>query len=275
MPGTRMVRDCGSRARNGASGMLSCFQRASSRSRPRFHDVISAVSAMPAPTAPSRPPAPSACWRRRTRRSIRKNRPNTDNRSEPRPVELPAEHHHRQHARAEERAGHRNAIGRRQVVRGPERQHQDQHADRQHHVDLRHVDLAFLAWSRCGAPSCAAGSRAACTAARWSRRRRSSPGWRSPSPSSPAAPSAAAPSRGPAGRTGSGSPPGRRSSARPGRNSSAPGWAARRTARRAGSACAPKCPMSAYSASAPVTHSTTAPSTKNAMPLYSTQRSSA
>ncbi len=56
MPGTRKVRDCGSRARNGASGRLSCRQRANSRSRPRFHDVISAVSAMPS-TKGTQPPS--------------------------------------------------------------------------------------------------------------------------------------------------------------------------------------------------------------------------
>ena len=47
MPGTRSVRDCGSRLRNEASGRLSCFQRASIRSRPRFHDVISAIKRHP------------------------------------------------------------------------------------------------------------------------------------------------------------------------------------------------------------------------------------
>ena len=53
---------------------------------------------------------------------------------------------------------------------------------------------------------------------------------------------------------------GRAASARPGRNNSAPGSAGRTPSRRCGSALAPKWPISAYRASPPVTHSTTAPS---------------
>ena len=78
MPGTRTVRDCGSRARNGASGRLSCFQRASSRSRPRFHDVISAVSAMPSTSGTQPPSSIFSVLAEKNTRSIRKNKPNTE-----------------------------------------------------------------------------------------------------------------------------------------------------------------------------------------------------
>ena len=265
MPGTRTVRDCGRRARNGASGRLSCRQRASSRSRPRFHDVISAVSATPSTSGTQPPSGTFSRLEVKNRKSIRKKKPNTDDGGGARPVELAAEHHRRQHAGAEEGAGDGDAIGRGQIVGGLERQHQDGHADHHHGVHLRKVDLAFLHGA--GVAHRQARQKAQLHALPRHRkgagdhrlagdhRRRGGQDHHGQARSS------CGPSR------KNGFDHGVRlgdQSARPGRNSSAPGRAARRTARQRGSASRPKCPMSAYSASAPVTHSTTEPSTTKA-----------
>jgi hypothetical protein len=56
MPGTRMMRLCGRRARKEVSGRLSCRQRSSSRSRPRFQEVIIAIIAAPS-TSGTQPPS--------------------------------------------------------------------------------------------------------------------------------------------------------------------------------------------------------------------------
>ena len=237
MPGTRTVRDCGSRARNEASGRLSCRQRASSRSRPALpgrhqrHQRHAEHQRHPA--------ALGHLQRVGGEEDAVDDEEAAEHadRGPARPAELAAEHHRRQHAGAEERAGDRDAVGGGQVVAAAEGEHQDQHADQRAPCSpaARRSGLPRSGW--CGAPSCAAGSRAACTGARSNRRRRSAPGWRSRWRRWPGPPAAAAASPAPAGRTGSRSRAGsamhQRALAEIVQHA---GRAARRTARRGGSA---------------------------------------
>ena len=77
MPGTRTVRDCGRRARNEASGRLSCFQRSSSNARPRFHEVISAISPSPNASGTHPPSGIFNAFAAKKMLSITKKPPNT------------------------------------------------------------------------------------------------------------------------------------------------------------------------------------------------------
>ena len=144
------------------------------------------------------------------------------------------------------------------------------HRHEQDAVDPGHVDLADGVRRRCARSACAAGSRAGSPGAPARTRRRSPPARRSPWP---AVASTIIGISAPSGHQAVERIVDRcrdaRAAARPGRNSSAPGPAARRTTRRSGSGMRPKWPMSAYSASPPVTASTTAPSTSQAVPPWS------
>ena len=165
-----------------------------------------------------------------------------------------------------QRAGDRDPVGRGQVVGGAEAEHERGDRGEDGPVDDRHVDLADLA-PVCDAPQPRqeaelhglardrerAGDDAceAMTAARW----------RAP-------PSASAPSSGTAGRTGCRPPRGpedQRALADVVEHQRREDDEEPRAADRG----RPKWPMSAYSASAPVTASTTAPSARNAAEPWS------
>ena len=77
VPGTLIVRDCGTRARKGASGRLSCLQRASIRSRPRSQVVMRATSVMPNTRGTHPPSMNFSVFAEKKVASIMKKEPNT------------------------------------------------------------------------------------------------------------------------------------------------------------------------------------------------------
>ena len=128
-----------------------------------------------------------------------------EHRDRQRPAPLPAAHRQREHQHGghQHGAGDGDAVGRGEVGRRLEAQHQRHHADQQQPVDRRHVDLAELAGR--GVAGCArAGSgRAARPAAPSRRRRRWWPARRSRWRPWRAPPADRAPRRAPGGRTDS------------------------------------------------------------------------
>ena len=224
-------------------------------------------NAMAPPTVSGNQP-PSTIFSELAARNAQSTVPNTaitGTAASQRPVPAPRDHEVQQHGGRQHGAGHRDAVGRAEIVRRFEHHHDQQRAGHQQPVGGRHVDLAGLVArgrhdvdARAKAPSASPAGSAR-------TRRRSAPATRSPSRRRRARSAAAAPSPAPACRTGCRPPAGWPASARPGRNSSAPAPAAPGRTRPAGSPGAPTWPMSAYSASPPVSARKMAPNTAAAM----------